>query len=134
MPIALEITLVLVLIACAAGVLPLLFQLRRTARGLDAFLLSSMKDLGQIASDVHASRVRMDHLAGSLQSAVNDLSAFAGGVGEAGRAVKELHRRFISTAESASRHFGGVLGGITAVMALFNRSKTAHEPDPEHQP
>ncbi|MBK7293439.1 MAG: hypothetical protein IPI84_06600 [Holophagaceae bacterium] len=64
MPLALEITLILVLIALAVGLVPLLHQLRRTAQSLDLFLLSTRKDLTQIAEDVHASRLRMDHLVG----------------------------------------------------------------------
>ena len=52
MSIALEVTLIAVLAALAVGLVPLLFQLRKTARHLDAFLLSSQKDLSRIAKDL----------------------------------------------------------------------------------
>lgn len=48
MSIALEVTLIAVLITLAVGLVPLLFQLRRTASHLDAFLLSSKTDLSKI--------------------------------------------------------------------------------------
>ena len=131
MPIALEATLIAVLAALAIGLVPLLFQLRRTAQGLDAFLLSSRKDLSQIAEDVHASRLRMDHLAGSLQVSIDELSTFARLMGEAGRAVKEFHTRFQDTIGSASRNLGGIIGGISAVLPFFKCRQTPHESESE---
>lgn len=128
MPIALEITLILVLVALVAGLLPLLHQLRRTAQNLDLFLLSTGKDLTQIAEDVHASRLRMDSLAGSLAGSLGELSVFAKSVGEVGVTVSEWHARFQNTIESASRNFGGVIGGISAVLAFFKSRSTPQEP------
>jgi hypothetical protein len=133
-PIALEITLILVLALLAAGLVPLLFQLRRTARGLDAFLLASSKDLAQIAGDVHASRLRMDHLAGSLQSSVDELISIFQAVGEAGRSLKSYHSRFLGTIDWASRNLGSVIGGISGVLAFFKRSKPFHQTEPEKRP
>lgn len=127
MPIALEITLIVVLIALAIGLVPLLFQLRRTAQGIDTFLLSSMKDLSQIAEDVHASRLRMDHLAGTVQGSLDELSTFVRVVGEVGHMVKNFHNRFHSTIESASRNLGGIIGGVSAVLSLFKSRQTHHE-------
>ena len=127
MPIALEVTLIVVLAALAIGLVPLLFQLRRTAQGLDAFLLSSRKDLSQIAEDVHASRLRMDQLAGSLQASLDELSIFVRLIGEVGRTVKDFHTRFHSTIESASRNLGGIVGGVSAVLAFFKSRRNTHE-------
>jgi len=128
MPIALEITLILVLVALAIGLVPLLHQLRRTAQNLDLFLLSTRKDLTQIAEDVHASRLRMDTLAGSLAGSLNELSIFARSIGEVGVTVSEWHTRFRNTIESASRNFGGVIGGISAVLAHFKSKPTPQDP------
>lgn len=129
MPIALEVTLILVLVAVTAGLVPLLVQLRRTARALDLFLLSTKKDLAQISEDVHASRLRMDHLAGTLQLTLCEISVFAKSVGELGSSLKELHATFRNSLESASRNVGGVIGGISAVLAFFKSRPTPHEPE-----
>ena len=126
MSIALEVTLIVVLAALAAGLMPLLFQLRRTAQGLDTFLLSTKRDLAQIAEDVHASRLRMDQLADSLQDSLDELSTCARVVGDIGRSVKDFHSRFHSTIESASRNFGGIIGGVSAVLAFFKSKRTPH--------
>ncbi len=129
MPITLTVTLILVLAVLTVGLVPLLFQLRKTAQGLDAFLLSTKRDLSQIAEDVHASRLRMDHLAVSLQASLDEVSAFAEMMGEVGRTLKEFHTRFHSTIDSASRNLGGVIGGISAVLAFFKPKQTPHEPE-----
>ena len=129
MPIALEVTLIVVLIALAIGLVPLLFQLRRTAQGTESFLLSSKKDLAQIAEDVHASRLRMDHLADSLQVSLDEISVFVQLIGEVGHTVKHFHDRFHSTIESASRNFGGIIGGVSAVLAFFKSRRTPHKTD-----
>jgi len=125
---ALEVTLILVLVAIAGALVPLLFQLRRTAQGLDAFLISSRRDLSQIAEDVHASRLRMDHLAVSLQASLDELSVFAQLMGEVGGMVRHFHNQFHSTIESASRNLGGILGGISAALSFFKRPPTPHDP------
>ncbi len=126
---ALQITLIVVLIAIGVGLVPLLFQLRRTAQGLDAFLISSRRDLSQIAEDVHASRMRMDHLAVSLQASLDEISVFAQLMGEVGGMVRNFHNQFHSTIESASRNLGGILGGISAVLSFFKRPPTQQEPE-----
>ena len=129
MPIALEVTLIVVLVALAIGLVPLLFQLRRTAQGIDAFLLASRRDLAQIVEDVHASRLRVDHLADSLQTPLDELSTFVRVVSEVGRTVKDFHQRFNCTIESASRNFGGIIGGVSAVLAFFKSRQTPHKRD-----
>ena len=133
MPIALEITLIVVLAALAVGLVPLLFQLRRTARGLDAFLFTSRRELSQIAEDVHASRLRMDHLVGSLQTSLDELSAVAQLAGDVGRTLKVFHTRFHNTIESASRNLGGIIGGISTVLTFFRNRETPNKPEQEQE-
>ncbi|GLH73402.1 hypothetical protein GETHLI_19040 [Geothrix limicola] len=132
MSIALEITLIVVLIALAAGVVPLLVQLRTTARGLDRFLLSAKSDLSQIAEDVHASRLRMDQLAGTLQITLGDLSTFTHSIREVGSAVKDWHARFRSAMDSTTRNLGGLIGGVSSVLAFFKSKQAHHETEKEH--
>ncbi|GEM_PF-3522869 len=129
MPIALEITLILVLVAVAVALVPLLYQLRKSAQAMDLFLLSTKLDLAQIAEDVHASRLRMDHLASTLQSTLYEFSVFAKSVGELGGWLKELQTNFRTSLESASRNFGGIIGGISAVLAFLKTRQTPHEPE-----
>jgi hypothetical protein len=133
MSIALEITLILVLISVTVGLVALLFQLRKTAQGLDLFLLSTKQDLAQISADVHASRLRMDLLAGSLAVSLGEISVFAKSVGEVGNTVAELHARFRNTIDSATRNLGGIIGGISAVLAFCKSRPTSHESEKDHE-
>jgi uncharacterized protein YoxC len=129
MPIALEITLILVLVALAVGLVPLLFQLRQTAQGLDQFLLSTKKDLSQIAEDVHASRLRMDNLASTLQQTLCEFSVFAKTVGELGSRVKELQAEYRNSLEATSRIVGSAIGGISAVLTFLKNRQTNPAPE-----
>lgn len=133
MSIALEVTIILGVIAVTIGLVSLLIQLRLTARGLDAFLIASRRDLSQISEDVHASRLRMDRLAMSLQTSLDEFSTFASLVGLFGNTVKDFHTRFHETIESASRNLGGIIGGISAVSAFFKRSSPHPKPEQEYE-
>lgn len=126
MPIALEVTLIVVLVALAVGLVPLLFQLRRTAQGMEVFLQSSRKDLAQIAEDVHASRLRMDHLAGSFQIYMDELLGFVQMMGEMGRTVQSLQARFGTSFDSASRNIGGIIGGVSALIGFFKSKHSSN--------
>jgi len=124
MPLALEITLIAVLAVLTACIVPLIFQLRRTAKGVDAFLLATRKDLVQITEDVHASRLRMDRLGNSLQAYLDDIS----GIMAVMRDVKEGVASFASgirrALDPASNPFAGIVGGVSAIMTLFRRNET----------
>ena len=134
MPIALEITLIVVLALLTLGLLGLFYQLGRTAHGMDVFLLESRRDLTQIAEDVHASRLRMDHLAVALQASLDELAGMARVMGDVGRTVKELHTRFECTLKSASRNTAVILGGLSAVLDFFKSRQSHPEHHQENQP
>jgi len=133
MPIALEITLIVVLLAVAIALVPLLFQVRASLRGLDVFLVATRKDIAQIAEDVHATRLRMDHLAGTLQIYVDELVTFIQLIKEVGGTVKSLHTRFRNTIDSASRNMGGILGGLSTVLSFFKSKRTTHATEQEKE-
>ena len=120
----LELTLVLVLLALAAGVVTLLWQLRRTAQGLDAFLVATRKDLAQITEDVHASRVRMDHLTASLQTDLDEVAGFIGALREVKEGVQMITGAVRRALDPTSNALIGLLGGLTAAIGLFRRSRT----------
>lgn len=110
------------------GLLPLLIQLRITAKRFDQFLYASRKDLVQIAEDVRASRMQMNHIVGSLQTSLEDLSSFTRVMGEIGVSIKNLHSRFHNSFESASAKAGVLLGGINALLAFFESRQTPNNP------
>lgn len=134
MPIPLEITLIVVLIGLFLAVLPLVFRLGRTLQGIDSFLFSAKKDVAQIADDVHASRVRMDLFAASLQRSLDDLAVFTHLMGEVAGTVKDLHTRFQDGLVSTSRNLGAILGVISAILDFFKHRQTHADPEKEPRP
>ena len=130
MPIVLEATLVVVLVLLAAVLVPLLWQLRRTARGLDDFLLATRKDLTQITEDVHASRLRMDHLGVSIQTYLDEVSGFVGVIRDIREGVQSVTGALRRALDPASNPLAGIMGGITAAIALFRRHQTRDAPNP----
>lgn len=131
---ALEVTLIVVLLVLTAGVLPLLMQLRRTARSLEAFLEAAGGDLGRITEDVHAVRGQVERLAADLGPPVASLARFAGAMGRVGTAVEDLHDRVRSTIASASRRWGGLTAGLSAVLGIFARRPSSQVPAQEQRP
>jgi hypothetical protein len=121
MPIVLETTLVLVLVVIAYALVRLLRQLRRTAQGLDDFLQATRKDLAQITEDVHASRLRMDHLGVSIQVHLDELAGFMGAMREVKVGVQSFTGAVRRAFAPASNPFAAIIGGITAVVALFRK-------------
>jgi len=127
MPVALEITLIVVLITLAGSLVPLIFQLRHTAKCLEAFLLSSSKDLSQIADDVHASRLRVDILVDSAQLYMDKVGAIFQVMGEMSHLVKNFQSRFSNTMDAASHNLGGIIGGVSALWSFWKRRRASHE-------
>jgi hypothetical protein len=126
MPISLQIATIVVLIALAAGLLSMFFYLGRATRSLDAFLQEAQKDLAQITADAHASRLRMDELADSLQLSLNEFAVLAQTAGNVGRMVNKLQIQFQGGMESVSRNLGGLLGLLGPVLAAFRSSPQPH--------
>lgn len=125
MPIALEIAIIVFLILITIGVFPLLIQLRRTAKHMDNFLISSKQDLTQIAEDVHAARMRLENLAGSLQICLDGVTRCIQSVEETGQTIKHFRDRVQIAVESAAQKWKGILGGISTVLAFFKCHQTS---------
>ncbi len=126
MPMSLQITLVVVLLALAAGMLSVCFYLGRAARSLDVFLQGAKKDLTRISDDAHASRLRMDQLADSLQISLDEFAGLARTAGKLGRMVDELQMQFQTGMETVSRNLGSLLGLLGPVLAAFRSPRHLH--------
>ena len=119
MPLPLEITLIVVLLAVGAAVVPLLLQLRRTAKEAEVLMHSAKQELTRLAEDAHASNRRVESLGASLQVSLDEFAGLARALGDTGRMVKAFQVQCQSGLDSASRVFSSVLGGLEAVRALF---------------
>lgn len=82
MDLLLKIVLVLVLLAVGACLVPLLLQLHRTAKAVQALAESAREDLGKIALDVHQTRLSLDKVTGLVEKSL-EFPATAGSLGVA---------------------------------------------------
>jgi type II secretory pathway component PulM len=125
MPIVLETALVLALVALMAFLVPLLAQMRRTARSADQFLRAAQADLAQVAQDVHAVRLRLDQAALSLEPTLEALATLSRAAEGVGKAVTDIKARYAHGLESASQILGILMGGVRALAAFL---PTCHKP------
>ena len=116
----------MVLLVSAAGLLSLFFYLGRAARSLEVFLQGAQKDLARISDDAHATRLRMDQLADSLQVSLEEFAGLARTAGNVGRMVNELQLQFQTGMESVSRNLGSLLGLLGPVLAAFRSPRHLH--------
>ncbi|MBL0314095.1 MAG: hypothetical protein IPP78_15645 [Holophagaceae bacterium] len=131
MSIALQITIIVVLLAMTAGLLSAAFYVGRAARSLDMFLRGAQKDLSRISDDAHASRLRMDHLADSIQLSLDEIAGITHSAGNLGRMLNELQIQFQGGMESVSRNLGSLLGLLGPVLAAFRSPRHLHGEEKE---
>lgn len=124
MPPLLTYVIAAAIVALTMALIPLLGQLQRTAASAERFLDSAKDDVRRIQEDIHATRERIDALASSAQSAVDQLNGLARNMAELGAGFKHsvdgLMGRF-----SGGFNFAGILSAIGAIIALFRRPKAA---------
>jgi hypothetical protein len=63
----LQIVVAVVVVAVGGCLVPLILQLRRTARSVEALAESARADLGRIAQDIHETRVGVDKVVGLVE-------------------------------------------------------------------
>jgi len=75
----LQFVLVVVLLVLTGFLVPLLLQLLRTAKAVEALAESAREDLRQIAHDVHQTRESLDRVTGLVERSL-EFPATAGGL------------------------------------------------------
>ena len=70
MDLLLKLLLALGIVILVGCLVPLLLQLRRTARAVEALAESARADLGRIATDIHQARIQLDNLSGLAEKAL----------------------------------------------------------------
>ena len=115
----LQIIIAAVLVALCACLVPLLLQLRRTARAVEKFADSARQDLSGMAGDVHQVRQRVDQVA--------DLAA--AGLALPGSLGEWLARAVFKLPDLMERKSSGWLSllmtGLQVALQVFLRSKAA---------
>ncbi len=119
----LEVALITVLAILALALIALVVLAWRTTHYLDELLLSSRRDLSQIAEDIRVSRLRLDRLEISLQTAVEEVMTTIRVVGELASSVQDFQYRCQRTINTTARILGGLIGGASAVLSFFKSKR-----------
>jgi hypothetical protein len=111
----LQIVLALVLVALAGFLVPLLVQLRRTAKAMEELAKSTSRDISRVAEDVNHIRVQVEE----VTALAKDAMALPAGLG---RLAGAFTQRLPSSPGGAGSTLAELLvAGIQAALALFRR-------------
>lgn len=123
MHLALQIVLVLAVLALVGFLVPLLVQLRRTARAAEELARSARRDLDRMTQDVHHMRLRVEELSGTVQEALELPSAISRTLSGLLQAVPALFGR----KEGGTGSLELLVAGIQAATSLIRRPRAAEE-------
>lgn len=119
----LQILLGLSVAVITAFLIPFLLQVRRTAAAMERLANSASRDLGQIAEDIHQTRLRMEEVSQlarhSLEHPATLTKVVAGVIG----GLSFLFRR----PGGSSDFLESLLTGLRSALNLFHRPKTESE-------
>ncbi len=124
----LQITLAILLLALGAALVPLLLQLRKTAMAMEELAKSTQRDISRVADDVHQIRIQVDEVTVMAKEALSLPSTINRGLQDIFHAVPSI----FNPKGSQFSWMNLLLGGVQAVMGLFNRpaaptKETPHE-------
>ena len=88
-----SIWLIILAVAVAVGIgflVPVLFELRRSAKRLTSVLIIAEQSLDPLLRDLHATVRRVARVANDIGSVTDDVRAFSGSVRRVGRSVEKM--------------------------------------------
>lgn len=128
MSVILQVVLALAVAALTAALIPLLFQLRRTAAAMEQFAHDASRDLNRVATDLHETRTRIESLADLAQEQLEHpglVSQIAFGVA---RAVPVI----LNPEKGRGNLLETMMAGVDMITALFRQRSTPQpHPTPE---
>lgn len=107
-----NIWLVILAVAVAVGIgflVPVLVELRRSARRLTSVLTIAEQSLNPLLRDLDATVQKLDRVTSNIGAVTDDVRVFSGSIRRVGRSVEELS----SLASVAGLGFGSALPALT---------------------
>ncbi len=105
------IWLIILTVAVAVGIsflIPVLFELRRSAKRLTSVLTIAEQSLDPLLRDLNATVQKLDRVTSDIGAVTDDVRVFSGSIRRVGRSVEELS----GLASGASFGFGGGLAAL----------------------
>lgn len=134
MGLALQVIQVAALLVLVGFLIPLVLQLKRSARGFDEALGALREDFAKIAEDAHQTRLRVDALAADLQPSLAALAEITRDAREAADRMRRLAAAFEHHFASTAQWVGALLGGLDAVLAFLKARTQPHGDSPGSPP
>ena len=118
-----EVTLLILLAAALAGVIPVLIQIHHAARTLNIFLVSAEKHLIQMGEDVHMTQASIERVSISLRKPIEDLSKFANVVKGTGVMIQETEFKIRKIIQVVSFISGNPFTVLKTFLGVFRTTK-----------
>ncbi len=118
-----EITLLILLAAALAGVIPVLIQIHHAARTLNTFLVSAEKHLIQMGEDVHTTQASIERVSSSLRKPIEDLSKFANVVKGTGVLIQETEFKIRKIVQVVAFISGNPIAVLKTFLGVFRNTK-----------
>ena len=116
-----DIWLIILTVVFAVGigfVVPVLFELRRSAKRLTSILTIAERSLDPLLGDLNATVHELDRVTGNIGAVTDDVRVFSGSVRRIGRSVGELS----GLVSVATAGFGARLAAVQAGIGAGVRS------------
>jgi predicted PurR-regulated permease PerM len=117
-----QILIALLAIVLVASLVPLLLQLYRTAKALEALAASAQEDLRQIAQDVHQTRLQLERVGGLAEQGLQFPAAASSLAGALTRSL---------TGPSVLPWIEAVVTGLKIALDFFLRHRKDAAPKEE---
>lgn len=99
--------------------IPVILQLRKTAKSVENFLKATQESLTPLLSELKESAERLNKISENIEGAVSNVRHLANAVGEIGTMVDEVNDFVKQTGSSFSIKTASIGAGVKAVLGVL---------------
>lgn len=111
-----QVVFLIVLASLGCFLVPLLLQLRKTAKAIEELAKSANRDINRVADDVHQIKIQMDEIAELTKESLT----LPANISQMVQTITHLILSFIDIQNEKSI-FNNLLSGIQTIIAIFRK-------------
>lgn len=119
------IVLIVLAVAVATGILfiiPVLVELRRAVRTLNAVLKITEESLAPTLHELRATLTNLDRITGDISTVTDDVRVFSGSIRQVGKDVRELSGLIGVLGGGIGAKMAGLRAGVGAGLSYFAKN------------